>query len=414
MDSLVRMQTSIWAYPWDLLDEGVEVALDKMAGMGMNAVSVAAAYHSGKFMSPRNPKHRIYFPEGGVTYFRPSEEKFRNIPIKPCTSDLATKEVFASALRHCERIGLQLTAWFVGTHNSRLAANHPEFAVRNAYGDSYIYALCPSYEEVREYLRVLLEDFLSQYAVQAVELESVGYLGFYHGYHHESYSVNLGPFEQALLALCFCPACQRMAKDNGLDVGKIQVEICTAIDERLADSSSQNETFETSFSRLMEFVTTRSDLSHFFEKRSETVTGIIRTLSQTAHRRNAKVFSTGPVFVRSSALGWVEGMDVRAMSRFIDRFDVCLYFEEQERRSREARLAMQLQLPCELQAAVHAGHPFCRGVEDLIATMNALSEAGFMNVGFYNYGALPEYRLNWIRDAVRWNRCSSAGQPGVV
>ena len=410
----MRMQTSIWAYPWDLLDEGVEAALDKIAGMGMDAVSISASYHSGKFMSPRNPKHRIYFPEGGVIYFRPSEAKFRDIPITPCTSHLAANNVFASALRHSERIGLQLTAWFVGTHNSRLAAKHPEFAVRNAFGDSYIYALCPSHEAVREYLHVLLDDFLSQYAVQAVELESVGYLGFYHGYHHEAYSVNLGPFEQALLALCFCPGCQRMGIDAGIDVEKIQFGICSTIDERIADSSRQDESFETSLSELMEYVTARSDLSHFLQIRSETVTGVIRTLSQTARRRNARIFSTGPVFVRSDVLGWVEGMDVRAISWILDRFEVSLYFEESERRVHEARAAMKLQLPCEVQAAVHAGHPFCRSEEDLMATLTSVREAGFTSVGFYNYGTLPEYRLNWIRQAVQLLRSSSASKSGMI
>ncbi|MGH9725717.1 MAG: hypothetical protein ACRD41_11685, partial [Candidatus Acidiferrales bacterium] len=296
----MKTQTSIWAYPWDLLDEGVEAALDTMAAMGMNAVSIAAAYHSGKFMSPRNSKQRICFPEGGVVYFRPSEAKFRNIPIKPCASHLAVDDVFGAALRHSAKVGLQLTAWFVGTHNSRLAANHPEFAVRNAFGDAYKYALCPSCKPVHAYLTTLLDDFLSQYSVHAVELESFGYLGFYHGYHHEAYSVSLGPFEQALLALCFCPACKRMGIEAGVDVEKLRLEICATIDDRLADPSLAEVSFEDSVLELMDYVQSRSDLSRFLLRRLEIVTGMISDLSLIAHLRGAKIYSTGPVFVRSS------------------------------------------------------------------------------------------------------------------
>ena len=87
----MKTETSIWAYPWDLLNEGVETALEKISSLGLDAVSLAASYHSGKFISPRNPRHKVYFPEGGVVYFQPSEARFKDLPLQPCVSELAGK-----------------------------------------------------------------------------------------------------------------------------------------------------------------------------------------------------------------------------------------------------------------------------------------------------------------------------------
>ena len=33
--------TSVWAYHWDLPDEGVELAVERIAGLGIGAVRIA-------------------------------------------------------------------------------------------------------------------------------------------------------------------------------------------------------------------------------------------------------------------------------------------------------------------------------------------------------------------------------------
>jgi len=57
-----NLKTSIYAYPWDLIDEGIDQAVAKIATLGVDALQVSMSYHSGKFISPRNPRRRVYFP----------------------------------------------------------------------------------------------------------------------------------------------------------------------------------------------------------------------------------------------------------------------------------------------------------------------------------------------------------------
>lgn len=396
---MVKTETSIWAYPWDLLSEGVETALDKISALGLDAVSIAAAYHSGKFISPRNSQHKVYFPEGGVVYFQPSPSRFKDLPLQPCVSDLMGKEdILARAANHCKQVGLRFVAWVVGTHNTRLASSHMELAAQNVYGDPYIYALCPSNESVRRYVSAVTEDLLDQYPFSAIEVESVGYMGFLHGYHHEFYSVNLGLFEQALLALCFCPACERMASEAGVDVSHLKDEIRVAIDRKLAQPASLPA---DSLAQLLDFILSREEMSWFLRKRCEIVTQFAAELCSIAHRGSAKLYIAGPVFAQPTAMGWVEGLDCDLIGRVVDRFEVSLYFDDPERKAAEAFSIAGRGLPCELESALNVGHPYTRSCPDLVASAELAQQAGFAALGFYNYGTLPEYRLRWIQEAVK-------------
>jgi hypothetical protein len=100
-------------------------------------------------------------------------------------------------------------------------------------------------------------------------------------------------------------------------------------------------------------------------------------------------------------MGWVEGIDARQVGKVVDRFEVSLYFDDSERKAAEAFAVAGLHLPCELEAAVNVGHPYVRGCGDLVATAELARQAGYSAVGFYNYGTLPDFRLNWIQQAVK-------------
>src|SRR5262249_19327690 len=85
------MYSAVWTYPWDLLDEGPDQVLARIADAGLEGISVAAAYHSIRALCPHNPNRAVYHGEGGVIYFRPSEEHFRESRIKPVVSELASE-----------------------------------------------------------------------------------------------------------------------------------------------------------------------------------------------------------------------------------------------------------------------------------------------------------------------------------
>jgi hypothetical protein len=66
------MEFSLWAYPWDLLNEGVESVADQLTEMGIREVNLATNYHSVQPFLPHNPERKTFFARTS-SYFHPNE-----------------------------------------------------------------------------------------------------------------------------------------------------------------------------------------------------------------------------------------------------------------------------------------------------------------------------------------------------
>lgn len=92
---------------------------------------------------------------------------------------------------------------------------------------------------------------------------------------------------------------------------------------------------------------------------------------------------------------------IYAIGQVVDRCEVGLYFNDFERRAAETLAVSQLGIPCELGASISVGHPYCCSSTDLLATVEVVDMSKFASIAFYNYGTVPHYRLEWIREAVK-------------
>ena len=45
-------KSTIWTYPWDLIDEGPVEAVRRIQDTGLEAISLASAYHSFEMLRP--------------------------------------------------------------------------------------------------------------------------------------------------------------------------------------------------------------------------------------------------------------------------------------------------------------------------------------------------------------------------
>ena len=62
----------LYTYPWDLADEGVDAALDRIVDLtGCSEIQLAPSYHVSNYFLPHNPKSPIRFGENGAVFFRP-------------------------------------------------------------------------------------------------------------------------------------------------------------------------------------------------------------------------------------------------------------------------------------------------------------------------------------------------------
>ena len=73
------MHLSMWTYPWDIQDQGLAgTVADLRERAGLNTISLATSYHAGRFLQPRSPVGKAYFPEDGTVYFRPDERLWQD------------------------------------------------------------------------------------------------------------------------------------------------------------------------------------------------------------------------------------------------------------------------------------------------------------------------------------------------
>ena len=71
-----------WAnlYPWDV--DGDPAAAGRLAGLGLAGVTLAAAYHAVRAVTPFHPGHRIVTRDAAV-YYRADPSRWRGTALRP-------------------------------------------------------------------------------------------------------------------------------------------------------------------------------------------------------------------------------------------------------------------------------------------------------------------------------------------
>jgi hypothetical protein len=147
------MKAAIFAYAWGFVDEGVDELLSYLRDLGIGRVLVTSQYHAGFFMHPHNPKRKTHLLEDGVTYYHPDPAIHANTVIKPKIAKMCRDRDWYAHI--CDRAAvhdIQVSAWHVCMHNTRIGLLHPEATIQNVYGDSYPHALSPGHPDARAYV----------------------------------------------------------------------------------------------------------------------------------------------------------------------------------------------------------------------------------------------------------------------
>jgi hypothetical protein len=223
------VRAGAYLYPWDV--DGDPAAADRVAGLGLAGVSLAAAYHAVRAATPFHPGHRIVTRDAAV-YYQADPDRWSGADLRPTVAEPAGS--FERATGQLRAAGLGVTAWVVLAHNSELTAVADGlFAVRNAFGDRYPWALCIGSYPVREYAARLAAEVAALDAVDGIELEACGWYGFEHGSAHDKtgdVTGRAGPAGDWLLSLCFCAGCQDGYAAAGADPGKLAAQVQAAAD----------------------------------------------------------------------------------------------------------------------------------------------------------------------------------------
>ncbi|MGW7007488.1 hypothetical protein ACWGCW_32980, partial [Streptomyces sp. NPDC054933] len=222
-------EASVFLYPWDVV--GDPDAPRRVAELGVSQVTLASAYHSTRALTPRHPRHRVITARHSAVLYPPSAERWQGQRLRPYPQAwLPAADPWHEAVEALAAAGLDVHSWVVLAHNSRLGEEFPDVRVRNAYGDTYPWALCIARPEVLRYAVELAAEAGARPGAAGVELESCGWYGLAHLHAHDKIAgVRLGGGASYLMSLCFCDVCCAGYTALGADPAELRSAVRAAL-----------------------------------------------------------------------------------------------------------------------------------------------------------------------------------------
>jgi hypothetical protein len=385
---------AIYAYAWDLAERDADGVTAELAGLGLNTITLAASYHAGKFIRPRGKAGKVFFPEDGTVYFRADPSRYGRI--KPVQNTITRERDFFAELTKKDA-PLALNAWLVLLHNSRLGEAYPDACVENAFGDRYIYSLCPSNPDARAYAVGLTRDVTERYPIMGISAETPGFLPYAHGYHHEFALMRQNKWFDNSMGLCFCRHCLAVAERAGVDARRLKARVAADIESYLVQDFDLPDDMAEAF--WLADTRNDGDLAAFLTWRATVVTALVGEI-RDAVRKDASV-AIIPSVARPTGGAWYEGSDLKALHAAAGTIEACFYEGSSTRVAADAwDVIRRLGSAKGVRGILRPGHPDLTSKGEVIAAVSALSTAGIRDVAFYNYGHLRQNSLDWIGAAM--------------
>ena len=377
---MATLRSAGWyCHPWSLGDVAADLA--SMQRIGMDHIALASSYHAGKFLQPRGPAGRVYFPEDGTVYFASDTARYGRLKPLPA-SMVGERDVLRES---CDAGSLRVRAWTVLNHNSRLGFQNPDVVARNAWGDPYFYSLCPAHGDVGDYAVALCSELGEAYQLDCVLLESPGWLVYDHGYHHEFAQVDISGELGRLLGLCFCSACVIGARAAGIDAEPLRRAVAARCDALIAGCAGP--------------VSIEDALAPLHTWRASVVTDLVRRIRENLRRDvGVRVISTCQ---RPHSTAYLEGADLAALAAVSDGLELPLYQPSADAVADDlAWVSNTVAGTARLSAILRPGHPDMQSATQLDETLACVLDAGIGDVSFYNFGLLPAASIDWTQRAV--------------
>jgi hypothetical protein len=384
---------AIYTYAWDLAETGVDAAVAEFRALGLDTVTMAGSYHAGKFLRPHGKTGKVYFPEDGTAYFRTDPTRYG--AIKPVENHLLKDR---DVLRELCDGPLQANAWMVLLHNTLLGTMHPEATVANAFGDRYVYSLCPSHPEARAYAVGLAHDVTQSYPVTGVSMESPGFAPYAHGFHHEFALNQPNRWLDAQLGLCFCDHCLAGAARAGIDAKALKARVASDISDYLASDID----FPADMAEAFWLADTRTDgeMKAFLDWRCSVVTSLVAEIRSRV-RKDAAV-AVIPSVARPTGGAWYEGSDLAALAGAAGIIEACFYEPGAARVKADLfDVKRRLRGKGQIRAITRPAWPDLSTRAEFLSAIEALTQGGVDGLAFYNWGHLRQANVAWIADAMK-------------
>lgn len=393
-------ELTMFAFPADIVDEGPKAALDRIAGSGMNGISLAALYHDGRDLLPHNPRRRIKFQEDGAAFFGFDDAGFGDV--RPIRSTGGTS--FDQVRDAARERGLSTTAWTVFLHNTSLGRRNPDAVTRNVYGDPQLTSLCPANPAAIAYA-VAVAVALADNGVDAVNAEGLHYLPLEHGYHHERYFLRIGPVDRLLLGICFCPHCCDRAAKRGVEVRALLAGVRERLDRVFATGASFDPEPDTP-ERVAALW--NGELAAYLACRDQIVTDLAAEVHDALQKRSTKFIFNDPAGALrrpgedgESDDSWRLGINPKQIAEVCDEVQILGYGTSPTLVERDVEAYRQrIGSSTPLRIALRPTFPDCESTENLTDKLRRLQKPGVTAFDFYAYDFMRLEELDRVRDAL--------------
>lgn len=227
------LKAFISAYPWDLIDN-LDQALDRLHGeLGIQGVHLWIAVPPVQQIRSRDIRPRI-LRDGGGLLFQPEGGVLRGTSWRPMIADWArTRDAVSAIVEGCAKRGVEVRLVVSLGEGGRTAAHHPESACVNALGAASTHSVCPFDAEVGGYWRAVMTELARRWGRRTLVLHDLGAAWTDHEYDRWTQPSGLGNVEKAVISVCFCESCCRVAGAVGVDVSAARQQAVDVINRWL-------------------------------------------------------------------------------------------------------------------------------------------------------------------------------------
>lgn len=382
---------SLYTYPWDLTDEGLDISLDRIVDLtGCREVMLTPCYHQSTYFRPHNSEGPVYFGENGAVYFTPDLSRYTETLMRPRVSAVVDHpEYFERIVEGIERRGLKLGVWIVYTFQTYMSQRYPQFAKHDAFGTAYEGQLSVSPEDVQCYFAALTSDIVERFKPSVVLIESLMRRGFSVPLKRRA---EMSPQCQFLMALDFNPAAIANADKAGMDAEGFRQEVRQWLRLRLSRLPTEDD----------ERPVTDEWLAEAFGGRLDGYQEICRATTTSLWLRVAEIIRRGGASIQADT--WERARQRyndlgSAIDGSIDRVPTGALTPSEESICRVRDIKNRIAENGEVYVTPSAGRLTDSG--PLEEQVEAAKDAGASGALFYNYGLLREEELAFIGSSLR-------------
>ena len=381
-------------FAWDFAEEGADELIAHVRDLGVTRLYPAVLYHAGYFIHPHSPKRKVRLLDDGVAYFHPDMSLYADTPLKPTIAPMCAETDWLQVI--CDKArpaGLDVAAWTVFFHNTRLGLLHPECTVINAFGDSYPHALSPGHPDVRAYGRAVVTDLASRYPLHSIMLEAPNYRGRKHGaswvagHHHERRGIHLRDLEEALMDVSFNPADVAACEEAGINMTGLR-DVIRRHMERYFDAAPDmpSDLPDT----LDAFIAAHPALADYHAVCDHHEKTLNKTLHDIAAPHGVKLLGgMDPSF--DAVMTGSYGAPLDEMGDAVERASAT------KRADQNLSVFVRIGF-VELNAGMWTA---IRTVDDMCDFTQCVVDCGADEIVYYNYSEAPRRSSDWIKPALR-------------